>query len=77
MPFMAAIVKENWDGKWTPYAGVLSMEIYKLKAGSFGVRMLFQGKPVHIPECSDSTWAVFYCYIDRCSGVVGFRIQCK
>lgn len=58
MPFMAAIVKENWDGKWTPYAGVLSMEIYKLKAGSFGVRMLFQGKPVHIPECSDSTCAL-------------------
>jgi hypothetical protein len=54
MPFMAAIVKENWDGKWTPYAGVLSMELYKLKSGSFASRMIFQGKPVLIPECSDT-----------------------
>uniref|UniRef100_K3XBI8 Histidine acid phosphatase n=1 Tax=Globisporangium ultimum (strain ATCC 200006 / CBS 805.95 / DAOM BR144) TaxID=431595 RepID=K3XBI8_GLOUD len=54
MPFMAAIVKENWDGKWTPYAGVLSMELYKLKTGSFAARMIFQGQPVLIPECNDT-----------------------
>lgn len=54
MPFMAAVVKENWDGKWTPYAGMLTMEIYKLKTASFAVRMLFQGKPVQIPDCEDS-----------------------
>ncbi|TYZ60052.1 hypothetical protein PybrP1_007243, partial [[Pythium] brassicae (nom. inval.)] len=54
MPFMAAVVKDNWDGKWTPYAGMLTMEVYKLKSASFAVRMLFQGTPVHIPDCKDT-----------------------
>ncbi|KUF95362.1 Chaperone protein ClpB1 [Phytophthora nicotianae] len=54
MPFLAASVKENWDRLWTPYAGMLVMEVYKTKSGSHAVRMIFHGEPQHIPECHDT-----------------------
>jgi len=55
MPFMAASVKENWDRTWTPYAGMLVIEVYKTKTGSHAVRMIFHGEPQLLPACQDST----------------------
>lgn len=54
MPFLAASVKENWDGLWTPYAGMLVIEVYKVKNGSHAVRMISHGEPQHVPECHDT-----------------------
>lgn len=55
MPFLSAIQRENWDRTWTPYAGMLILEVYKTKAGSHATRMVFHGEPVIIPECGGST----------------------
>ncbi|KAG7391860.1 hypothetical protein PHYPSEUDO_003066 [Phytophthora pseudosyringae] len=54
MPFLAASVKENWDRLWTPYAGMLVIEVYKTKSGSHAVRMIFHGEPQQLPECHDT-----------------------
>ncbi|GMF26046.1 unnamed protein product [Phytophthora lilii] len=55
MPFLAASVKQNWDRTWTPYAGMLVIEVYKTKSGSHAVRMIFHGEPQLLPDCHDST----------------------
>ncbi|CEG37143.1 component of the counting factor complex [Plasmopara halstedii] len=54
MPFLAATVKENWDRLWTPYAGMLVIEVYKTKNNSHAIRVIFHGEPQHIPECHDT-----------------------
>ncbi|TMW56682.1 hypothetical protein Poli38472_006692 [Pythium oligandrum] len=54
MPLMAAVVRENWDRKWTPYAGIFTIELYKTKSNSHAVRVLFKGEPVKLPECKDT-----------------------
>ncbi|CAH0490319.1 unnamed protein product [Peronospora farinosa] len=54
MPFLAATVKENWDRTWTPYAGMLVLEVYKTKSGSHAVRMIFHGEPQLLPDCRDT-----------------------
>ncbi|KAG2526488.1 hypothetical protein BBO99_00004097 [Phytophthora kernoviae] len=54
MPFIAAVAKENWDRTWTPYAGMLAIELYKTKAGSYAVRMVFHGQPLLLPDCHDT-----------------------
>lgn len=64
MPFLAALARQNWDQKWTPYAGVLSMELYETKNNSHAVRVIFHGKPVLIPECADSTF--WHSRVDGC-----------
>ena len=51
---MAALFRENWDRKWTPYAGLFVLELYKLKNASYAVRTLMMGQPVRVPECADS-----------------------
>eukprot|EP00644_Phytophthora_capsici_P016840 jgi/Phyca11/531120/estExt2_fgenesh1_pm.C_PHYCAscaffold_950026 len=48
------LCEENWDRLWTPYAGMLVIEVYKTKSGSHAVRMIFHGEPQHIPECQDT-----------------------
>ncbi|GLE05258.1 hypothetical protein PINS_up014258 [Pythium insidiosum] len=54
IPMLAAIQRQHWDRKWTPYAGMLIMELYKTKAKSHAVRLLFMGQPLRIPECADT-----------------------
>ncbi|KAE8911353.1 hypothetical protein PF005_g10339 [Phytophthora fragariae] len=54
MPFLAASVKENWDRTWTPYAGMLVIEVYKTKSGSHVVRVIFHGEPQQLPDCRDT-----------------------
>lgn len=54
MPFIAAVAKENWDRTWTPYAGMLAVELYKTKAGSHAVRMVFHGQTLKLPACHDT-----------------------
>ncbi|KAL4087200.1 hypothetical protein PRIC1_013097 [Phytophthora ramorum] len=54
MPFLAASVKENWDRTWTPYAGMLVVEVYKTKSGSHAVRVIFHGEPQLLPDCRDT-----------------------
>ncbi|CAI5747171.1 unnamed protein product [Peronospora destructor] len=54
MPLLAATVKENWDRTWTPYAGMLVLEMYKTKSGSHAVRMIFHGEPQLLPDCRDT-----------------------
>lgn len=54
MPFLSAVQRQNWDRTWTPYAGMLIFELYKTKAGSFAVRMVFHGQLLVVPECGDS-----------------------
>ncbi|TDH67222.1 hypothetical protein CCR75_000730 [Bremia lactucae] len=54
MPLLAASLKENWDRLWTPYAGMLVIEMYKMKSGSHAVRMIFHGEVQQIPECDDT-----------------------
>ena len=65
MPFLAALGTQemfpgaNWfyDGKWVPYASMILLELWAIDAAGgdgkreFAVRMLFQGKEVHIPGC--------------------------
>ncbi|KAJ0398180.1 hypothetical protein P43SY_000549 [Pythium insidiosum] len=58
IPMLAAIQRQHWDRKWTPYAGMLIMELYKTKAKSHAVRLLFMGQPLRIPECADSKLTV-------------------
>ena len=66
MPLMAAILQDNWDGKWTPYAGMLIFEVYKKRGGgsagvgSHLVRLLFRGKPLLVPGCADSEFVVCF-----------------
>ncbi|KAF1775039.1 Histidine phosphatase superfamily [Phytophthora cactorum] len=37
---LAASVKENWDRLWTPFAGMLMIEVYKTKSGSHAEKLL-------------------------------------
>lgn len=53
MPIMASLLDENWDRRWTPYAGVLIFELYQTKSSSHPVRLLFKGQPLRIPKCHD------------------------
>ena len=46
MPFLDLF--GAWDGKWPPYAAMVTIELYRPKSGEGGamVRMLYQGKDV-------------------------------
>jgi acid phosphatase len=54
MPLLAAILRNNWDRKWTPYAGMAIFETYKTTGNSHAIRLLFKGKPQLIPGCADT-----------------------
>ena len=58
MPLLAAF--NVWDGTWTPYASLISWELYS-KAGSakesmddYALRFVYNGKTLKVPGCSSN-----------------------
>lgn len=42
------------DGKWTPYASYLIIEVYEMTDGSFSMRVLYNGQQIKLPFCGGS-----------------------
>jgi hypothetical protein len=60
MPFLAAILGDAWDGRWAGYAYLVSLELYTasatsdLGAGNFYFRLVYNGKALLVPGCTDT-----------------------
>mmetsp|Transcript_29170 Transcript_29170/g.75062 ORF Transcript_29170/g.75062 Transcript_29170/m.75062 type:complete len:89 (-) Transcript_29170:2075-2341(-) len=53
MPFLVAF--DMFDGMWTPYSSVLSMEYYRTETGKVIVRFVYNGKVIQSGLCSPVT----------------------
>ena len=57
MPLLAAF--NVWDGIWTPYASLISWELYsknntrKLSTQDYVIRFVYNGQVMQVPGCSD------------------------
>lgn len=68
MPMLAAIFGDQWDGLWAGYASLLSYELYSTPTtGTFMFRIIYNGKPLVVPGCSDSL-----CNMDTLVDVLSF-----
>lgn len=56
MPFLAAVLGDAWDRKWSPYASMITMEIYSAanptstRTGYY-FRIVYNGKALILPTC--------------------------
>lgn len=53
-PFLAAVLKENWDQHWPAYASMVTIELYQAVAGGYLFRMVYNGEAMTIPGCPDT-----------------------
>mmetsp|Transcript_17391 Transcript_17391/g.29386 ORF Transcript_17391/g.29386 Transcript_17391/m.29386 type:complete len:575 (-) Transcript_17391:186-1910(-) len=63
MPFLAALLQHHWDRQWSPYAALVSIEVYTASASSpvgtdnggsgFYFRLVYDGVPQLVPGCGD------------------------
>lgn len=55
MPFLAAVVGDQWDGKWAPYASLITIELYE--SSTLGesdlFRLIYNSKPLMVAGCND------------------------
>lgn len=57
MPFLAAVLKENWDRIWPSYAALVTIELYAGSASStspYLFRMVYNSVPQVVPGCGDT-----------------------
>jgi hypothetical protein len=59
MPLLAAIQGNLWDRIWSPYASMVTIEIYKAANPSstpsgYYFRMVYNGRAISIPNCADT-----------------------
>jgi hypothetical protein len=61
MPFLASILKENWDGHWAGYASMVTIELYESAADPDSLdpsddlfRIVYNGVPQTVPGCDDT-----------------------
>lgn len=58
MPLLAAVLGDNWDKRWAPYASMVTLEFYKgsgeVNMVSFFFRLVYNGVPQIVPGCPDS-----------------------
>lgn len=62
-PFLAAVLRENWDQRWPGYASMVTIELYRTIASvtspaadpidDYLFRMVYNAKVVRVPECPD------------------------
>lgn len=62
-PFLAAILRENWDGRWPGYASMVTIELYSTvesetnpstnELDNYLFRIVYNSEVVSIPECAD------------------------
>lgn len=63
-PFLAAVLRKNWDGLWPGYASMVTIELYRSKASittpsadpvdDFLFRMVYNSKVLLVPGCADT-----------------------
>eukprot|EP01138_Halocafeteria_seosinensis_P005138 gb/GECG01005253.1/.p1 GENE.gb/GECG01005253.1/~~gb/GECG01005253.1/.p1 ORF type:complete len:487 (+),score=31.96 gb/GECG01005253.1/:1-1461(+) len=62
MPLLAAF--DVWDGAWTPYASLISWELYsktgspRQSTGDYALRFVYNGKTMKVPGCSSDICAL-------------------
>ena len=60
MPLLATLLGDSWDGRWSPYAAMMTLELYQPSSsssvGTQGTlfRMVYDGAPVLLPGCNDT-----------------------
>jgi hypothetical protein len=65
MPFLAAVLKSNWDQQWASYAAMLTIELYESAADPDSLdptddlfRIVYNGAPQTVPGCDDTLCSV-------------------
>eukprot|EP01034_Spumella_vulgaris_P040265 gene40265-49792_t len=65
MPFLAAILLSNYDGQWSHYASLLTIELYESAADPDSqdpsddlFRIVYNGVPQTVPGCDDTLCSV-------------------
>jgi lysophosphatidic acid phosphatase type 6 len=53
-PFLAAVLKENWDQQWPAYAAMITIELYEAVSGGYLFRMVYNGEAMTVPGCTDT-----------------------
>ena len=54
MPMLAALLGDQWDQRWAPYASLLTLELYAAAPGqeeSFYFRLVYNGQELQLPAC--------------------------
>lgn len=59
MPFLAAVLKHNWDGHWAGYASLVTIELYESSADAGNssadlFRIVYNSIPQLVPGCDDT-----------------------
>lgn len=56
LPFLAAVLGDNWDRVWPAYASLVTIEVYSsaTSATEYLFRMVYNSKPLIVPGCDDS-----------------------
>ena len=62
LPMLAAIFNKEWDGKWTPFASMLIMELYQASNTTHYVRVLYKNTPMVIPGCNDGKILFYFIF---------------
>jgi hypothetical protein len=62
MPFLAAVVGDQWDQKWAPYASLITIELYEnSNTGESDLfRLVYNSKPLMVAGCIDYLCDVQY-----------------
>jgi hypothetical protein len=65
MPFLAAVLKANWDQQWAAYAAMVTIELYDSAADPDSLdpsddlfRIVYNGVPQTVPGCDDTLCGV-------------------
>ena len=67
-PFLAAVLRENWDGHWPGYAAMISIEVYRAVGGtSYLFRIVYNGQAMLVPGCDDTL-----CELNTLLGALSF-----
>jgi hypothetical protein len=65
MPFLAAVLGNAWDREWSPYASMISIEVYKAadetsSLSGYYFRMVYNGKAITFPACTQALCDLHY-----------------
>lgn len=63
-PFLAAVLRENWDGRWPAYASMVTIELYRTiesettpaadPVDNYLFRIVYNAKVMTVPGCPDT-----------------------